>query len=276
MAGRWIRPTRGTLAAITALVKNKPGRLLASIRDATVGNRRLWVEQVDGSLKGLAWLDDLTNHASATDPHAQYLKTLKKQIFEANGTFTVPAGVTQVIVSLSGGGGGGAGAVAASPYTPAGGGAGGVIFRDILAVTPGEAINVTIGAGGNGGLGHGGAFSTGTGFATSNGSSGGITSFGSLRSASGGGGGHCQALEAIGGVAGSGQYSANGGSGNKPWAEAGGDGGGNLFGPTNSWNHHDLNGKKYGAGGAGGRGMLEYMTAGGSGAPGVCIVEWFE
>ncbi|WP_287601182.1 hypothetical protein [Thiothrix sp.] len=61
MAGRWIRPTRGTLAAITALVKNKPGRLLASIRDATVGNRRLWVEQVDGSLRGLAWLDEVSS-----------------------------------------------------------------------------------------------------------------------------------------------------------------------------------------------------------------------
>ncbi len=61
MAGRWIRPTRGTLAAITALVKNKPGRLLASIRDAAVGNRRLWVEQVDGSLRGLAWLDEVSS-----------------------------------------------------------------------------------------------------------------------------------------------------------------------------------------------------------------------
>lgn len=56
---RWIRPTRGTLAAINALTKNKPGRLLASIRDAVAANRRVWVEQTDATLRGLCWHDEV-------------------------------------------------------------------------------------------------------------------------------------------------------------------------------------------------------------------------
>jgi hypothetical protein len=65
--------------------------------------------------------------------------------FNASTTWTVPAGVTSVEVCVVAGGGGGGYSVAG------GGGAGGFIYDSNLAVTPGQGVTVTIGAGGAGG-----------------------------------------------------------------------------------------------------------------------------
>ncbi|CCS53966.1 tail fiber domain protein [Salmonella enterica subsp. enterica serovar Agona str. 35.H.08] len=90
--------------------------------------------------------------ASAAAPanHSHY------QFFTANGTFTVPDGVTQVFVEmLGGGGGGGGGAVTDGGFAGASGGSGGTCGStniSIVPVTPGGKYAVIVGAGGVGGV----------------------------------------------------------------------------------------------------------------------------
>ena len=81
--------------------------------------------------------------------------TMKVQEFTSSGTFTVPSNCTAVKVFAVGAGGGGAGArwASGSANTMGGGGGGGVVFNRDIAVTAGESITVTIGAGGAGGSG---------------------------------------------------------------------------------------------------------------------------
>jgi len=94
------------------------------------------------------------------------------QTFAANGAFTVPPGVTQVEVEAWGGG---AGSFASLSGTPSGGAAGGGYVRKrVTGLAPGQAVAVTVGAGGSAG-------STGVAPAA-----GGTTSFGAFCSASGG------------------------------------------------------------------------------------------
>lgn len=82
-----------------------------------------------------------------------------QQVFTSNGTFTVPAGVTQVSAVVVGGGGGGAGSDGDRDEGNTGGGGGGLAYGTFT-VTPGESLTVTVGtagaaapAGGNGGAG---------------------------------------------------------------------------------------------------------------------------
>lgn len=71
------------------------------------------------------------------------------------GTWTKPAGVTQVVVECWGGGGAGGGAT--TNGTGGGGGAGGAYARKTLTYTsPSVGINYTVGAGGTGSTGNGG------------------------------------------------------------------------------------------------------------------------
>lgn len=92
--------------------------------------------------------------ASAAAPvnHSHY------QFFTANGTFTVPDGVTQVFVEILGGGGGGGGG-AGIPHAPndyyefGGAGHNGELKLDIITVSSGGKYAVTVGAGGVGGTG---------------------------------------------------------------------------------------------------------------------------
>lgn len=105
------------------------------------------------------------------------------QIFVYTGsaqTFTVPAGVTSVKVTVIGGGGGSGSALDQtfeSDIFGGGGGSGGVSIRQVTGLTPGATVTVTVGQGGAGGV------------AGANGGSGGTSSFGAFASATGGGGG---------------------------------------------------------------------------------------
>lgn len=75
------------------------------------------------------------------------------QRFTANGSFTVPAGVTKIWLSgCAGGGGGGAcpGGTSAIASGGGGGGAGQPIIKLLVAVTPGQVIPIVIGAAGMG------------------------------------------------------------------------------------------------------------------------------
>lgn len=68
-----------------------------------------------------------------------------------SGNFTVPAGVTVVVIEGWGGGGGGAAAEAGGGNRAGSGGSGGGYFRKTLMVTPGDLIAYSVGAGGTGG-----------------------------------------------------------------------------------------------------------------------------
>jgi hypothetical protein len=112
-----------------------------------------------------------------------------QQVFGSPGTFTVPAGVTSIKVTVIGGGAGGGGATFTNQGDPEGpvqivypgqtGGAGGTGFR-YLNVSPGQQFAVSLGSGGAGGVAFGGT-----------GGDGGTTTFGpNLVQATGGKGGN--------------------------------------------------------------------------------------
>ncbi|MFN0133438.1 MAG: hypothetical protein ACKVW3_13040 [Phycisphaerales bacterium] len=169
--------------------------------------------------------------------------------WNAPGTYswTVPAGVTRLIAHCWGGGGGGGWTVSGT-HGGGGGAAGGAI--KVWTVTPGDTVNIVVGAGGQGGQiggssmdGQDGAASTVTIGGTS------ITGhpgFGGLAvgSTAGGIGGHGQNgdLTLGGGTAGSGITSTMGGiggsnavAGSAPNVNAWGGGGG--YGSGNGGNH---------------------------------------
>lgn len=69
------------------------------------------------------------------------------QTFTANGTFTVPVGVSQLLINMTGGSGGGGGGGTGNGQN------GGTSFRDIrtVDVNSGEIVSITVGLGGEGG-----------------------------------------------------------------------------------------------------------------------------
>jgi len=182
-------------------------------------------------------------------------------------SWTVPAGVTTVIVECCGGGGGGLWGT-----TPGSGGAGAAfVKRTLTGLTPGTVISVTIGAAGPGG-------SNGT-----NGGNGGNTIFGSYITAFGAPGGLFGLIDVVnnldpyGGAYGGGliaitpqngfgQNGYKGGVPNSSFAGGGGAGpygnGGNgaVFGVSPA-----QNGQGYGAGGGSGTTGSGTSGSGGSG-----------
>jgi hypothetical protein len=74
------------------------------------------------------------------------------QVFTSSGTFTIPAGVSAVKVTVVGGGGGG-GSMYDTGNAGSGGGAGGACIKYLTGLTSGNTLSVTIGAGGAGGIG---------------------------------------------------------------------------------------------------------------------------
>jgi MSHA biogenesis protein MshQ len=166
------------------------------------------------------------------------------------GTFTVPAGVTNVDVLVVGGGGGGG---FPQDRTGGGGGAGGLIYNAAFAVA--GTINVTVGAAGTGGVGAGGA------------TAGGNSVFGALTAIGGGRGGT--------GPAAGGVFATSGGSGGGGYhnpadsGKAGTGGQGNAGG--SGWDSADVNigFKAGGGGGAGSAGTTATAGVNGTGGAGV-------
>lgn len=186
----------------------------------------------------------------------QVLAPSRLAFFATSGTWTCPAGVTQVVSSGAAGGGGGGGSNGTTNGGEGGGG-GQCAFKQLLTVVPGTVYTVTVGAAGIGGA------------ASANGTSGGATSFGALLTLTGGGGGS-HTGSTLGGGGGFG-----GANGQDVSASAvGGTGGGTMFGPAN--NGRVATGPTstgYGAGGVGG----SSLTGGGAGsnaAPGFLMIEW--
>ncbi|MBN6210681.1 hypothetical protein JYK21_29825 [Ralstonia pickettii] len=205
--------------------------------------------------------------------------------YTSNGSFTVPAGVTQIWVSgCAGGGGGGGGAGAnGSAATSAGGGGGGAgqsIIRVPYTVTSGQSISITIGAGGT--VGAGGANGANNGGA---GGAGGNTVVGSLVTLTGGsGGGGGISSGASGGSGGTGfpngSYGDDGvafcGGGAGASSPFGGGGGRARGAVTIAIAGFAASG--FGSGGGGGSGPYNAVSAsganGGAGAPGIVFIEW--
>jgi hypothetical protein len=169
-------------------------------------------------------------------------------------TFTAPTGVTRVKVTVYGGGGaGGAGASDGSGGQNVGGsgGAGGYA-KGIYTVVAGTAYTVTVGVGG-----------------TANGGAGGTSSFTTLISATGGGGGTNASILGNGnpgasGTGSSGNFRNTTGNGNDIYSGGGAPGGTTA---AQIWNASSV----YGAGGDGEGGEF---TAGGGGVSGMVLIEY--
>ena len=114
----------------------------------------------------------------ATQQNTAFVGAANAQVFTSSGTFTVPAGITKVRVTVFGGGGGGGTANAFS------GGDGGCGVAVVSGLTPGGTVAVTVGGGGAGGAGTN----------TNSGAAGSTSSFGAYASATGGGGATTSAL----------------------------------------------------------------------------------
>jgi len=186
------------------------------------------------------------------------------QSFTSDGTFTIPAGVTKVKVTVVGGGGGGR--TASSSTSQGGGGSGGAAIKVITGLTPGGTVAVTVGTGGaantNGATSSFGAYCSATGGVSpgvfSNnpgpGGAGGTATGGDINFTGGAGGGGSGVSGTVAGNGGGGGCSIFGGGGlgavgtnavNTAGAGApgtGGGGGGGCGGP--------------GTGGAGGSGIV--------------------
>jgi hypothetical protein len=182
---------------------------------------------------------------------------IAKAAYMTPGIYTYTAISNQVLITGCGGGGAGGGSNNNSNYDMGGGGGGGACAMNyLLNVTKGQAYTVTVGAGGVGQYWHGPA--------------GGLTSFGSLLTLPGGGGGSGETSSGAGG--------APGGVGARAGLTAGA-GGDTIFGFAGR-HGSELGGSGagesatgYGAGGGGGNGPASGQVLGGSGGPGFMIIE---
>jgi|GEM_PF-1547437 len=197
------------------------------------------------------------------------------------GSFTVPAGVSQITVEVWGAGGGGS-----SANTAAGGGGGGYA-RSVLAVSPGDAFSYTVGAGGAAGIDGGdssfdstiigGGGGSGTG---STGGVGGVGSGGNDVNFNGGAGGNSgdgsNGDRGGGGGGGSATSTANGSNGANNSGNSGGSGGfgeGNGGTGADSNNNDGSNGLAPGGGGGGQSGPGGGSVSG-SGADGQILITY--
>ena len=187
--------------------------------------------------------------------------------FTSSGTFTVPTGVTRVLVEAWGGGGGGGGAGILTPpatcSSSGGGGGSGGYARSVITVTPGQTYTITIGTGGAGGA------------VGSAGQDGGSTSFGNLLTVGGGAGGQPgspgSSSQTAGGAGGSGGQSdplaqiqrpgLSGGSGPLCGNFLFGGGGRSIFGTMQPAPGTNTLGGQIGFGGDGGSGYAPPISS---------------
>ena len=202
------------------------------------------------------------------------------QTFTSNGTFVVPAGVSEVSVLVVAGGGGGA-------NTGSGGGGGGYVYDSSVSVTSGSSYPVTVGAGGGGGAATGAPGTKGSNsvFSTITAEGGGAGySHGNSSGGNGGSGGGAPIKpSAPAATPGTGSQGFSGGAGyvDAGWAGNNGGGGGagstgaaggNTAGSGNGGNGlaNSITGSlvTYAGGGGGGEVNGSFAGAGGSGGGG--------
>lgn len=220
------------------------------ITDGTEGAGKVLTSDASGNA---SWQTATTSGAGFTN----------MQVFSTAGTssFTVPAGVTKIMVEVWGAGGGGAGTN--SGY--AAGGGGGAYGKQFITVTPGTAYSVVVGTGGAAGTagvagGNGGLSSFGTGPLISSGGGAGGQPTGT-----GGAGGTSTAAFNISGE--NGRYGYNTSDAYGGAAPNGGHGG--LHGVSSAGGAGNAPG-----GGGGGAGYAAGSYAGGAGAVGRVVI-WY-
>jgi hypothetical protein len=249
-------------------------KFLAQTGTGTVSAAPTWVQPAstdlsDGPFLTASGTATVTNKTISGASNTLTL-TPNHQMFTASGTFTIPAGVTAVKVTVVAGGGAGGGATTTSSAA-GGGAAGGAAIKWLTGLTPGNTLAVTVGSGGTGvanGAGNtGGASSVASGTQT-------ITTI----TANGGGGGQISAQPGAPGPVGSGgDLNLQGSAGTIPaLPNLGGTGGGSLFGGGGPFGLAGPGGPggAPGAGGGGAGGTASTTVPGGNGANGIVIFEW--
>lgn len=227
-----------------------------------VGDYKTVLEDADGDV--IATDDPVEGLPAIPDPNIYFKGFI--QSFITSGTFTVPADVTRIKVTVTAGGG--SGAACASGGFGGGGGAGGTAIESI-AVTPGTVVAVTVGAGGA-------APAAGA----NNGNNGGNSSFGAFCSATGGIGGLAASPGGQGNVATGGNINLRGGDGGDGTGgdyRRGGDGGASFWGGGGRGGASATGGFAARAPGSGGGGAYDNIgvaAPGGVGADGIVVVEW--
>lgn len=198
------------------------------------------------------------------------LPGMNSQVFTISGTFTIPATVNKVKVTVVGAGGAGGGSNGAN--AGAGGGAGGMAIKWLSGLTPGNTLTVTIGAGGtgvsaaNGNPGNPSSVASGTQtISTITGNGGG---FGSGNAGANTGGGN-------GASATGGDINVTGSQAPGLWGTGmGNDGANSVYGAGGFaiTNQAGQAAQGFGSGGGGAQGTGPF--AGGNGAPGIVVFEW--
>jgi hypothetical protein len=245
------------LTTALSVAQGGTGSTTLTANNVLLGNGTSALQAIAPSTSGNALVSNGTTWVSSSVPSIG----ARGQVFRTSGTFTVPANVTQVKVTVVGAGGGGAGGVAGASDGN-GGAAGGCAMGWITGLTPAGTVTVTVGAGGTAGAGGGGS-----------GGTGGQSVFSTI-SANGGGGGN----SGTGGTATGGSFNATGnGAGNPSGSGTAGNIGalqwssGGVATPVGT----GVTGTGIGSGGSGGGGIgVGYNPAGGVGAAGMVLVEW--
>lgn len=149
-----------TLTTDIQVEDEKPGQLVDITNQY---NERVWAYISEMTITGLATAKARCNMLANFTPTKGGNNYNNKEVISANGTWTVPAGVTEILAVLIGGGHGGEGAqggengqAATFDHAGAGGKAGdpgqggrpGKVFVKRISVTPGQVLTAVIGTGG--------------------------------------------------------------------------------------------------------------------------------
>ena len=188
--------------------------------------------------------------------------------------WTIPAGVTEIAcVVIGGGGGGSTSTLSSNGVSGGGGGGGGLHWRNLTGLTPGDTLQIYVGAGGSGGTsaGNNNASSGVLSRILTSGSSYLLNAYGGARgsynvsstgSVSGGG----TSFGTFGGGGGTGGGGRNGANGN---GGGGGGGAGGYSGTGGLGGHYSISPSAGSGGGGGGggacNGFTGAVTAGGGG-----------
>ncbi|EGZ4374619.1 carbohydrate kinase [Salmonella enterica subsp. enterica serovar Lexington] len=245
-------------------------QLLTAIRALTLSRSNPFGDIKNG---GTAEITKALSNLGLGDSGGYVGRLIGIQRFTSSGSYIPTPGCRKIRVTMTGGGGGGGGCQASSnreTFFGAGGGAGATVVS-LFTLTGAANYRVTIGAGGTGGT------------AAVSGSDGGTTGFSTILSAPGGqGGGKSGTLDTYGGAGGvattgdirlTGGY---GGDGQSGFIAVNGAGGASYFGGGGRAGvGSGTNGAAPGSGGGGAYDSTYSGSAmrGGSGAPGIMIIE---
>jgi hypothetical protein len=157
----------GNVSGVVAVANGGTGASTLTANNVILGNGTSAVQVVAPSTSGNLLTSNGTTWQSTT-PSASSTGS-NAQVFTSDGTFTVPAGVTAVKVTVVGGGGNG-GNTTHSSASGGGGGGAGISIGWFTGLTPGGTVAVTVG--GVSGTSSFGAYASATGGAAGNNSTG--------------------------------------------------------------------------------------------------------